>query len=323
MKHRVLIIGCGNIAGELDFNHNHSERLPITHAKAYKRNPNFEIVACIDENQEQLSKFQKEWSINKGFLSIEEAISKELEIDVVSICSPTNCREEHLNLVLSLNPKLVFCEKPIHFDVKAAKKLILKYKDKNVHLQVNYNRRFDQSVHDFKKSIESSEYGKIRVIRGWYNKGLLNNGSHCLDLLSFLFGSLFIKNVGNGINDYDEKDLSYPLYLSTQDDVPIFLSCGNASDFSLVELEFLFSNGRIKMLNGGRRWSFENVIEDSTFNGYKILGDIEFKEGKYLESFSNAVSNIHNCLIKQEKLKSNSQDALKVLNLCSEILEKT
>ena len=323
MKHRVLIIGCGNIAGGLDFNHNHSNRLPLTHAKAYKKNHNFELVACIDSNEEQLLGFQKEWSISQGFLSIEEAISKKIEIDVVSICSPTHCREEHLNLVLSLNPRLVFCEKPIHFDISAAKNLIQKYKEKNVYLQVNYNRRFDHSVCDFKKSIESKEFGDLRVIRGWYNKGLLNNGSHCLDVLNFLFGRLIIKNVGEGINDYDKNDLSYPLHLSTRNNIPIFLSCGNANDFSLVELEFLFANGRIKMLNGGRNWSFERVTEDSTFRGYKILGDVEFTDGKYLESFSNAVSNIHNCLIKNEKLKSNGKDALKVLSLCSEILEKT
>ena len=74
MKHRALIVGCGNIAGGLDSNQINSDRPPLTHAKAYKKNKYFDLVACIDSNQDQLSKFQREWSINQGFLSIEEAI---------------------------------------------------------------------------------------------------------------------------------------------------------------------------------------------------------------------------------------------------------
>ena len=323
MKYRTLIIGCGNIAGSLDDNEINSNRPPLTHAKAYKNSQNFDLIACIDSNQKNLSKFQKQWSINQGFLSFEKAISKKIQVDVVSICSPTNYREEHLDLALSLNPKLVFCEKPLHFDFLAAKKLIKKYKDNNVHLQVNYNRRFDPSILHFKESLKSNKYGRLRAIRGWYNKGLLNNGSHCLDLLISLFGKLDLKYVGKGINDYDDQDLSYPLLLSAQKDVPITLSCGNANDFSLVELEFLFSKGRIKMLNGGRNWSIENIVPDSTFKGYKILSDINYTDGQYLQSFSNAVSNIQKCLSQHEKLISSGEEALKVLKLYSEILERT
>ena len=110
MKYRTLIIGCGNIAGGLDDSEINSNRPPLTHAKAYKKSLNYDVIACIDSNQKNLSKFQKQWSINQGFLSFEEAISKKIQVDIVSICSPTSYREEHLDLALSLNPKLVFCE---------------------------------------------------------------------------------------------------------------------------------------------------------------------------------------------------------------------
>ncbi len=67
MKHRTLIIGCGNIAGGLDSNQINSDRPPLTHAKAFKNNQNFDVIACIDSNQKNLLEFQKEWSISQGF----------------------------------------------------------------------------------------------------------------------------------------------------------------------------------------------------------------------------------------------------------------
>ena len=48
-----------------------------------------------------------------------------------------------------------------------------------------------------------------------------------------------------------------------------------------------------------------------------------FTNGKYLQSFSNAVSNIQKCLSQNEKLISSGEEALKVLKLYSEILERT
>ena len=323
MKHRTVIIGCGNIAGELDKDQVDSDRKPITHTKAYQKNENFDVVACVEPNSERRLRFQKDWSIDKSFSTIEELVSKKIEIDVVSICSPTTFHGEHLDKALSLNPKLVFCEKPLYDDLNYAKSIVKKYKKNNVHLLVNYSRRFDPSVAALKQAISSEKYGKLRAIHGCYNKGLLNNGSHIIDLLIFLLGNLSLEHVGNGVCDYNLQDLSYPLFLSTHQEISINLSCGNANDFSLTELEFLFSNGRIKMLNGGLNWSIENVEKDPLFKGYKILGNMEFSEGEYLQSFSNAVSNIHNCLTKNEKLRSSGEDALKVLKLHSEIINRT
>ena len=76
------------------------------------------------------------------------------------------------------------------------------------------------------------------------------------------------------------------------------------------------------MLNGGRQWSVEDVIEDAIFKGYKSLGPAKVSDGEYMQVFQNALNNIHNCLSKQRQLKSSGEDALCVLHLYSEILEK-
>ena len=322
MKYRTMIIGCGNIAGGLDSGEIDSARAPLTHAKAYRAHEYFDVLGCVDSDPEQRFKFQKYWSLDHSFSSIEEAISKKIEVDIISICSPTDYHGAHLEQVLALNPKLVFCEKPLHSDALGAQKIVEVYKRHNVHLMVNYSRRFDTSVVSFKQSITEGEFGELRAVSGWYNKGLLNNGSHLLDLLIFLFGNLSIEHVGDALYDYNLTDPSLPLVLATSEGISIALSCGNSNDFSLIELEFLFSNARVKMLNGGRQWSVEGVIEDAIFKGYKSLGPSKVSDGEYMQVFQNALSNIHNCLSKQRQLKSSGEDALCVMNLYSEILRK-
>jgi predicted dehydrogenase len=322
MKYRSMIIGCGNIAGALDSGQINSTRAPLTHAKAYRAHDYFDCVACVDPDPVERAKFQKYWSLDHSFSSIDEAVSAEVRVDVISICSPTYYHGAHLEQVLSLKPKLVFCEKPLHVDPLVAREIVQAYKQHDVHLMVNYSRRFDPSLTFFKQSIADGKFGELRAISGWYNKGLLNNGSHLLDLLIFLFGNLSVEHVGDAVCDFKLADVSYPLFLATNKDVPIALSCGNANDFGLIELEFLFSNARVKMLNGGRQWSVESVIDDAIFKGYKSLGPAKVSDGEYMQVFQNALSNIHNCLSKQRQLKSSGEDALCVVQLYSDILEK-
>lgn len=322
MKYQSMIIGCGNIAGDLDKDQIDSIRAPLTHAKAYRKHDYFDCVACIESDPLKRKKFQKSWSIDYSYSSVDEALKAEVEVDIISICSPTYCHGDHLEKALSLNPKLVFCEKPLHIDFLGARKIVQRYKKKNVHLMINYSRRFDCSVSSFKKCISEGDFGELRSIHGIYNKGLLNNGSHLLDLLIYLFGKLHLKFVGNALYDFKVEDPSRPLVLETKMGNPITLSCGNANDFAIFEIEFLFSNARVKMLNGGHHWSVENVIDDTTFNGYKCLGPAKVSQSGYLQVFQNALVNIHDCLSKKAELKSCGESALSVLQLYSDIQKK-
>lgn len=321
MKYRTLIIGCGNIAGGLDSSKVKAALPPLTHAKAYEMHENFHLVACVDPDEGKRLKFQEEWSLDHGFSSMRELISKRISVDVISICSPTHLHTEHLELSLSLSPKLVFCEKPLGSDVAASKKILELYRKQGTHLVVNYSRRFDTSVIGFKNSIDTGEFGVLRGINGWYNKGLLNNGSHMLDLLIYLFGDISVKHVGDACYDFSEEDPSYPLILTTENGSSIALSCGNANDFSLFELEFTFSTARVKMMNGGRQWSVEHVVEDTTFAGYKHLGPATVSDGGVIQSFQNALINIHACLCDGAELKSDGVDALSVVHLYSDIIK--
>ena len=100
---RVLIVGCGNIAGGFDLGRP-SGYLPYTHAGAYSRDGRFELLACVEPDDKRRSEFMAAWGVPAGFRSIEEALGSGNQFDVISICSPTDCHAHDLEMALRLKP---------------------------------------------------------------------------------------------------------------------------------------------------------------------------------------------------------------------------
>ena len=185
----VLIVGCGNIAG--GYNEKNKEiQDSITHISAYSSHGSFDIAACIESNPDRLKEFKKEWEIRDGFLSFNDFKKKKINIDVVSICTNTDSHINAIKEALLLRPKLIFCEKPLSDDIVEAKKIVEVCKTKHIKLAINYSRRWDPDCQDLKNNISKKKWGKLQSIVGTYNRGLLNNGSHIIDLLIYLFKNI-------------------------------------------------------------------------------------------------------------------------------------
>jgi predicted dehydrogenase len=128
----VLIIGCGNIAGDLDSNKLDSEQAPLTHAGAYTANQHFCIKGCVDISEDKSERFARRWGIPNAYTSIDQAIQAAIGYDVISICSPTGSHYEDLMACLLLSPKLVFCEKPVTSAVEDTLKIKTVYEQAGV-----------------------------------------------------------------------------------------------------------------------------------------------------------------------------------------------
>ena len=93
--------------------------------KGFLKNKNFKVEAIVDNNKNKI-KVLKEFEVNKHYYSIKDLKNDISQIDVVSICTPTRFHFEHIKEIISLKPKLIFCEKPLSYNFETAKKL-LKY----------------------------------------------------------------------------------------------------------------------------------------------------------------------------------------------------
>lgn len=315
---RALIVGCGNIAGRFDLGRSHDD-YPLTHAGAYCRDARFEIAACIEPDDSRRSEFMDAWGVAKGFQSWSELAESQEIFDVISICSPTEAHEHDLDAALRLKPKLIFCEKPVTASVSGSEVIVARCKSAGIPLAVNYSRRWDTDISRLATDIKEGRWGAIRSITGIYNKGLLNNGSHMLDLLNLLVGPLKVIGAGNPVNDYFSSDPTVPAWLEGNQGLSVFLACGQAADYSLFEIQFIFSRGMLTMEDGGMYWR-ERCVEDSdTFKGYRTLDAGVRHTGRYPQAMLQAVDNIYRSIKDGDMLASTGESALVTQRLCERI----
>jgi predicted dehydrogenase len=318
---QVLIVGCGNIAGLFDQGRPSSD-LPYTHAGAYFRDRRFKITVCVEPDDNRRTEFMEAWNVPVGFRSIDEILDSNYQFDVISICSPTSYHAHHLEIALRLKPKLIFCEKPVTTSLEETERLVEKCQNTNILLAVNYTRRWDPDISKLQALIHSGQWGVLRSIVGYYNKGILNNGSHMLDLLSLLVGSMNIIKVGKPIYDFLPSDPTVPVWLEGPNDLPVHLVCGHAEDYAIFELHLIFSLGVLTMEEGGMFWRERRASDSKIFKGYRMLEEGGRREGEYPRAMLQAIDNIYRAIKKDEPLASTGDSALSAQRLCEQILQQ-
>jgi predicted dehydrogenase len=314
----VLIIGCGNIAGGFDAGQANNAT-PYTHAGAYFAHGGFRLAACVEPDEDRRSAFQRRWGVERAYARIEDACAIGARYDVVSICSPTPCHAKDLHAALSIRPALVFCEKPLTTSIEQSLELAERYRAASIPLMVNYTRRWDERVRALAAQLARGEWGRIRSASGVYNKGLCNNGSHMLDLLTLLLGPLTVAAAGPRRVDMWEADPSIPALLLSAEAVPVTLNCGHAADYSLFEVELVTERGTVKMENGGLDWQFRRIAPSPTFPGYLTLGSPQHQTGTLGGAALAAVHEIKAILTKGGAPSCGADNAVAAQFLCESI----
>lgn len=317
----VLIVGCGNIAGRFDEGRSPGD-LPYTHAGAYISDGRFNITACIDPDNSRRADFMEAWGVPAGFRSIDEALCPDSQFDVISICSPTTYHEHDLEIALHLNPKLIFCEKPVTTSLAETERLVAKCGNAHILLAVNYTRRWDPNILKLRTDMLAGKWGQLRSVTGLYNKGILNNGSHMLDLLHLLVGHMEIVKVGKPIFDFFSNDPTVPVWLEDAQGVPVLLNCARAGDYAVFELQLVFSLGVLTMEDGGLFWRERCVVNSKAFKGYRVLEEGIRRAGGDALAMCGAVDNIYRTIIQGAPLASTGESALAAQRVCEQIKQQ-
>ena len=318
-KLSVLLIGCGNIAGGFDVD-SVMGVAPRTHAGAYVSHGSFSIDSCIEPDEAKRAAFMRRWGVKSGYADITEvANSHKGRFDVISICSPTASHYVDTVAAMALQPRLLFCEKPLCADVVQAADLVQSCATQKILLAVNHNRRWDPEVARLRYELRSGQWGALRSVCCHYNKGVLNNGSHMIDLLQDLFGPLELCHAGLPLIDYTPDDPTVPALLRTGSGIQISLNAGHAADYSLFELQVVTEHGLITMEDGGMRWRRRIATASHQFANYRALPEGELEVGGYLQTMPNAVANIFDALRAGVALASTGHSALESQKLCDRL----
>ena len=293
---RILIIGCGNIAGGFDrLSDIDAGEFAKTHAGAYRKHPQAMVVACVDPDIDKARRFAQEWGVDHHYATIEEA-ADQLPFDVISICAPTAYHFDCIQSCLALFPKVIFVEKPITSDVKMSHIAANDCLERGVHLIVNFSRRWDQRLAEFKHQLDGGQLGELRSVVAYYNKGILNNGSHMLDLLVRLLGNLKVRsswlNAATETNSTQVEDPDIEAVLVSDKGLSVHLIATRAEDYGLFELEITTSKGAYRMINGGTDWLIRVVDDHPDFPGYRRLSDAKQAQGGYWPVMEAAIAEV-------------------------------
>jgi predicted dehydrogenase len=268
-SYKVAIIGAGRIGAFFD---SPEKDEILTHAHAYLKHPDTELVGFVDVNEEAGEKAAKMWG-GKYYSDIESLFKdNDGQIDILSVCTPDKFHAEVVKKVLDSNSgysvKLIILEKPVAETSEEAKELAKLSEEKGVPILVNYIRRFDPVMHHVRENIVKGEYGKVLGGRGLYAKGLRYSGSHLVDLMQFLFGEVKKATSFHSIVDYKEEDPSISANF-VLDNCPQFtLMAGDERACDLYEFDIILEKARIRFVESGFKFEMYEVTEDDIYPGF-------------------------------------------------------
>ncbi|OZI28154.1 hypothetical protein CEG14_24895 [Bordetella genomosp. 1] len=311
----VLIIGCGNIAGGFDAERA-PDAAPLTHAGAFSEHAGFTLAACVDPDAQRAQAFAQRWSVARAATSLAELAAAPGDFDVISICSPTALHPEHLAAALALRPRLIFCEKPVTPTLAQTREWVQACEAAGVLFAINHTRRWAPDVQRLAAELRAGQWGAVRGVAGQYNKGVLNNGGHMVDLLHALLGELSVVWAGQPIWDFWPDDPTVAAVLRGPAGVNVSLNPAHAADYAYFELQLITERGVITMEDGGMFWRVRRAVDNPHFKGYRSLEAGERQPGEYVLAMRRAVQNIHAALEHGAALESTGHSAMQAQAVC-------
>jgi len=182
-----------------------------THAKAIDLQPDAELAAVCDVIPERAEKLAAEYGVSGVYDDCAEMLTKEKNIDVVSVCTPSGLHAE-IAVAAAKAGKHVLCEKPLEITADKMTAMINACQDAGVKLGGVFQRRTMEAAILAKQAIDEGKLGKmvlgdayLKYYRspeyyksaGWRGTwdmdgggALMNQGIHGIDLIQWMAGEV-------------------------------------------------------------------------------------------------------------------------------------
>jgi predicted dehydrogenase len=290
---RVAIIGCGLIGTEWD-RLTLEDALPITHARAFSKHRLAKLVALCDIDIERARSASKYWHVDHIYTDPQQLFDQQ-KIDVAVIATPTSARWEVIEPALAARVKVLVIEKPLANSLKECRRLVAAIDAAGALTMVNFSRNWDPSMRELKEQIEAGAIGKVQRIVATYGKGISNNGSHLIDLASFLFrarpsraralGSPFDSSEANWSPTGERAWDAQVEFIDTNGQcINLTLLGTDQNAFTCFEFKIIGHKAIFELSMGGRHLKFTELQEDPNFVGYVMPAPSLVLPSRYLES---------------------------------------
>jgi predicted dehydrogenase len=310
------VIGLGQIGQGYDYDCS-DDTLILTHANGFARHDGYDLLAGVDPDKAQCERFEKRFG-RPAYEDVKTLLSHHLP-EIVSICVPTHMHRPVFHEVMGAGPRAVLCEKPIATRVDDANDMTAAAEKNHCTLLVNYMRRFEPGVISLRQTLQNKDFGDIYKGVVWYGKGILNNGSHFVDLLRFLLGEVTeIRMIRKG-RKWNGSDPEPDLCLAFGG-VPVYFLSTRDEHFSLGEMTLIGSSGTIHYGESGSVIKTRKTEPDPVYPGYTALsgnaGSIRTDLNRYQ---MYVLEHLYHHLTAGVPLNSDGRSAVETLKVIEDI----
>lgn len=320
MSRNVLIVGCGRVAGS---NGPDRDGATLSHAGAYCAAGGFDLAACVDPDTDARMRFMRLWGVPRGFASLDDALAAIEPPALASVCAPTTEHAAALDRLARSPVRAVFCEKPLTASVAESRRLAASFRETGKLLAVNHQRRWARGIVALRDELAAGAWGALRCAVGSYTKGVRNNGSHLIDLASFLLGTPALVALGPRRIDHDAADPTIDAMLGLPGGGVLHMVGADARDYALFDLDLTTERGRIRIHDLGFRIERRRVKESDRFPGYRELDSPEIVSSGLERALVDAVREIAAACDGGPPPASTAETALVAESICEQILAGT
>lgn len=263
----VALAGCGKVAGLLDNQNNDS---CLSHAAGIFSQKELTLSAICDSSEAHLASFQSKWKVTRVFNSLKRLLDDHRP-DLLCISTPTALHYKHLCEAVSSGVPLIFMEKPLCETLDQSQELRRIYAGAKSEVLVNYFRRFNPALRRLREELANNQYGSVLRVHIYYNKGLLHNGSHLIDLVQWLIGAVTDIDHIHYYRDVFGDDLDVDVCMRVNSKIPVTMEVFHYEHYNLLEVDILTEEFRVRLVNGGREIHLFKGTEDPYFPHLKQL----------------------------------------------------
>lgn len=251
------------------------------HIHTYVCDENVKTVVFCDLNEERRKATAEKYHIT-GYETVREMVHME-NLDAISIATPDPFHFQPAKEAIEAGIKYLFIEKPLATSVKECEELIALAQKHDVHIAVDFHKRWDPAYNCIRDEIRKDDDDIIRgymalddiidVPRNWFTWTAKSSpawflGVHCYDLIRYMTGSEVVSVYAAG-----NKKVLIKEGVNTWDNIQAILTLEDGSNWT-VETSWILPNTFPKSNDGQLVIVTENkYFKNESYRGVKTFTD--------------------------------------------------
>lgn len=307
----AVVVGCGRVGSAYDEGRRGLD--PRSHAGAYAAASGVELVAGIDPDPVRRAAFERLWRV-PTYADV-DALRAELHPDLWSICTPAGPRPELIEAALAAGARAIWAEKPLAPTAREARDVVGRARHAGVPLAVNYLRRWDRAHIDVADAIHRGEAGRVEHAIAHYADGLLNYGTHAIDLLRWFLGQpLWVW--AHAERAARSEDPSLAVMLGFPAGTAAALLPIDRSSHDTFEVDVVGAEARFTIRDRGTEVLVQRVVDDQDWRDERVLGPTAIASSSGLRGMMlAAVENLTESVLHGDSLRCRGEDGVAALEI--------